>query len=53
LNEGAFFEAHEPPRQAWMAAPELEAYLYRALLQFAVGCLHVEMRSCRGALKKI
>lgn len=51
LNQGEFFEAHEPLEQAWMATPELEGYLYRALLQFAVGCLHVERGNRRGALK--
>ncbi len=51
LNRGRFFEAHESLEQAWMVAPDLEGYLYRALLQFAVGCLHVERDNRRGALK--
>jgi predicted metal-dependent hydrolase len=51
LNQGEFFEAHEALEHAWMAASELEGYLYRALLQFAVGCLHVERDNRRGALK--
>lgn len=51
LNRGEFYEAHEPLEDAWMAAPELEGYLYRSLLQFAVACLHVQRDNRAGALK--
>jgi predicted metal-dependent hydrolase len=51
LNRGEFYQAHEPLEDAWMAAPEFEGYLYRALLQFAVACLHVQRGNRAGALK--
>lgn len=53
LNEGHFYDAHEPLEQAWMAADEEEGRLYRALLQFAVACHHLSTGNRRGARKLI
>lgn len=51
LGAGEFFEAHEALEHAFLEAPELEGYLYRALLQVAVAYLHVERGNFRGAVK--
>lgn len=52
-DAGEFFEAHEELERAWIDAPELEGYLYRALLQITVACLHIQRGNPRGARKML
>lgn len=52
-DSGQYFDAHEELEHAWMEAPELEGYLYRALLQVTVACLHIQRGNMRGARKML
>lgn len=52
-NQGAYYEAHELLEQAWMEASEMEGYLYRAILQLTVTCLHLDRGNMRGARKML
>ncbi len=53
LNSGNYYEAHESLEHAWLEAPELEGYLYRALLQVAVAYFQVDRRNYAGAAKML
>ncbi len=52
-NAKEFYAAHEELELAWMENPELEGYLYRALLQTTVAYLHLERGNLRGAEKML
>ncbi len=52
-NRGEYFEAHEALEHAWMAEPGPAGYLYRALLQVTVACLHLQRGNYRGAAKML
>lgn len=53
LRDGEYFEAHEALEHAWKEAPELDGYLYRALLQVSVAYLHIQRENYRGAAKML
>jgi hypothetical protein len=52
-NQGDFMQAHEWFEEAWMAADEMEGYLYRALLQLTVTEYHLTRNNLRGAQKML
>jgi len=52
-NLGDYFEAHEYFEQAWLAASDIEASLYRSMLQITVIHLHLQRGNYRGALKML
>jgi CheY-like chemotaxis protein len=51
IEDGEYYPAHEYLEEAWMAAPEHEGFLYRALLQTSVAYLHVTRKNYAGAQK--
>ncbi len=52
-NAGSYFEAHEALEEAWLGAKNLEASLYRSLLQITVTHLHLQRGNYRGAVKML
>jgi len=52
-NGERYFEAHEALERAWLDATNMEASLYRSLLQITVTHLHLQRGNYQGALKML
>ncbi|MFP5309373.1 MAG: DUF309 domain-containing protein [Actinomycetes bacterium] len=49
-GEQRFFEAHECLEDVWHHAPEPDVAFWKAVIQVAVGCVHVQRGNPRGAV---